>query len=277
MPSRPHRRGGGVALLVLVLLVVGALVAPAPGSASDAAVRAGDRRDARRSVTVAVDRTQVEVGRVLVVRGRVTPAVARTLVKVQKQLRTGGRWVTEAQVRTRADGRYAYRDRPSTPGRRHYRVVVPATARHERLRTRALTVTVYRAHFLADLPVQVQESTTAGSATIDGTTYPHSSVGAADVTTGFVQWRVARRCRGIRFAMGAADDSAAGSSARTDVLLDGLYYFREVHAAGDVAAPRYLRIGTKERIRFAWTSQAGGVDAAGARAVLADTVVWCAF
>lgn len=229
---------------------------------------------ARWSVGLRLDRAAVDVGYSVAMRGRVSPAARGTLVLIQKRQQGTSVWKTDARLRTRPNGEWRHEDRPTTPGTRFYRAVVPATDGHRRGSSATRGLEIYRPRPLSGLPVIQQEATGFGVVTIGGVTYEDAVVGVAGATSGVVWWRT-DDCRRIRFSMG----NGAGSGdalAKTDALRDGQYYYRETHASGSRGPTHLLPLSDRSTFRFAWSSeQLGGAETA--RAALVDGVAWCAY
>lgn len=254
-------------LLALAPLLVPQL-APAP------AIGEADRRPLPRwSATLRLADTTVDRGDPVTISGTVASAPRGTLVLVQKKQHGSGTWRTDVRLRTRAGGAWSYRDRPTTAGVRYYRAVVPSTAGHRQGTSSTKAMAVYRPHPLSDLPVIEQVATDYGPVTISGTTYDDAVVATPGATSGVVWWNT-RGCLTLQYAMGNGDASGVGARARTDILLDGYYYFREVHEAGDRAATTEFPL--RSTMRFAWNSEQTGEDATPAQAALVG-VAWCAF
>lgn len=233
-----------------------------------------ERAAATWSVSLRLDRTAVDVGYGVVLRGRVPLAARGTLVLLQKRQQGTSVWKTDARLRTRPNGEWRHQDRPTTAGTRFYRAVVPATGdrRSGRSATRALVV--YRPRPLSKLPVIQQQATGFGAVTVGGVTYEDAVIGVAGATSGVVWWRT-DDCRRIRFSMGNGDGSG-DALADTDALRDGQYYYRETHASGSRGPTHLLPLRDRSSFRFAWSSeQLSGVETA--QAAMVDGVVWCAY
>jgi peptidoglycan lytic transglycosylase len=117
MPQRLLRACAAPAVLALA----GAIAAAAPAahpSAADAA-RTPSRPGAG-DVAIARQRLDVVAGRRAMVAGHVVGAAAGRAVALQR--RSGGRWRTIDRDRAAADGGFAFRFRPQTPGSAPVRV-----------------------------------------------------------------------------------------------------------------------------------------------------------
>ena len=80
------------------------------------------------TVTAKINKT-VAIGKetTIKVRGRVTPKAAGQQVVLQQRVRNKKTWKATGTAKIKSNGTYVLKDDPSTPGKRAYRVVKPAS------------------------------------------------------------------------------------------------------------------------------------------------------
>jgi hypothetical protein len=230
--------------------------------------------------TLKASTNQVVVKHKLELSGRVRPATRGGTVIIQKRI--GDRkWSEETRTTMNGRGRFSYLDRPTTPGPRRYRAVVPAHGRHAKGVSDPVTVTVYRWVDLTTLRTRASDATihpTEG-AEIDGVTYSPAWVGARWAQDGFVDWNLDRACLTLRARYGNSDESDATATANISVVTAGDAIYTGSFGLTE-SERKVLDISGAFRVGFEWTSSntAGTPeDQRGAAAVMAEPEALCAF
>ena len=129
------------------------------------------------TVTAKINKT-VAIGKetTLKVRGRVTPKAAGQKVVLQQRVGNKKTWKATATAKIKANGTYVVKDDPSTPGKREYRVVKPASNGIAKGISPALAVQVYSWQRLGFRAAGPQQNLAVTGATIGTDYYPASLV-----------------------------------------------------------------------------------------------------
>jgi hypothetical protein len=207
---------------IVIGLIGGALGSAAPGAT------AGSAPDPSvGSVSVTVANPAVLAGQPVRFRGVVKPR--RAGLRVGLQERVGGGWKNIGSTRTTAEGRYRLTATPDFGGIYKYRVIrLPWLTTSAR--SRIVTVTSYEwasvETFVEDGDWDVNAVTFEQTASIDGVTYPNSTVIDADslgTTEGgyFDANLVGLGCAAFDATFGAMDGNAADSEVGAKVRAVG--------------------------------------------------------
>lgn len=260
--------------LVLGLLCTLAAVLSAPAQGSLA------RPAGAFSARLAISTSSIDVTKPVVLSGTVKPAARGIVVKLQKRLEGKERWVNEATVKTKADGRFSYTDKPTTAGKRSYRVIVPATANRDQGVSKSVGLTVFRWQDLTK--VKVRDASATGvelGASIGGTTYPRSWVGGTYANGGFVDWNFAKRCTGLKARFGNGDESDDNATASVELVIDGVSAYAETFGLTE-KTDKVFDVTGAFRVAFKWSSDNPDVsppNRSGAQAMMASPLVRCSF
>lgn len=255
----------------LVTASAAALIAPAA-----AADRAAANERAAHQVSLRAASTELVAGHKLVLSGKVKPAVAGRKVVLQKKI--GQRkWATEKRLTTNKRGRFSYVDRPSTPGERLYRVVVPRSGTVKAGVSEVVRVTIYQWLDLSVLPARASQGTVVNGVSIGGTPFTQSILSMAGAGQGFMDWNLDPSCTTLRTRFGAGDNSDADATAHVTLTGDGeqLYagQFTLTKSEG-----REFDVSGVFRLAFTWSSTkpSSPEPQPGAVAVMAEPMVLCA-
>lgn len=268
-----------LATVVALVVAAGAVLAPASPSAATGGshhARAGSKYVA----TLKISKTESMVDAPITLSGTVKPVARGITVKIQKKLEGKGIWKDEKVVTTNAAGKFSYTDKPSTPGKRQYRAVVPETKAHAKGISKTVSLLLYEWLPLANVEVRSRASTYSQNAIdIDGTTYGSGLAGLTYTNSGAIDWNFSRRCTELRGRFGNGDDSDITATASVELDLDGDAGYTGTFALGD-SVFKHIDVTDAFRVGFSWTStnSAGTVeDQSGAQAVLAEAEVRCSF
>ncbi|MDO9457481.1 hypothetical protein [Nocardioides sp.] len=253
---------------------VSATAADAPDRSAVASARAG-----KYTATIKASRVSLDVGERLVLSGKVAPAKRGTVVKLQKRLE-GRTWVAEATLRTTASGAYSYNDRPTTAGKRTYRVVVPATPGRAKGTSKPVAVTLFRWQDLTLVKSRAGSATrVTTSIAVNGATYARGLAGYTSYDEGFVDWNFARRCTSLRARFGNGDESADTATANIQLVVDGTPVFTDSFGLTE-STVQTINVTNAFRVAFKWTSSnvtGTPENQSGAEAVMAVPLVRCSF
>lgn len=269
-------------LFAAKVCAAGLAAALAAGLTAPAAVAApsDDHRAAATDVSLGTNRFKVLSGNRVELDGQVHPGKKGMVVVLQKLPRGATKWVTEARLKTARAGGFRYVDKPRTVGVRHYRVVVPKTAEHERIVSNVSRVTVYRWLRLHDV-IRLEDSATRATKTvrISGRTYTPAFVGDGYSDAGFVDWNLRRACLRLQARLGNNDDSDGQAVAAVSLVADGTTrYSRSFRPAQSEMTT--VRISGVLRFGFHWTASRPADPTGyqvGSAATLAEPRVLCSF
>ncbi|HSU03679.1 MAG TPA: hypothetical protein VLK03_14100 [Nocardioides sp.] len=205
------------------------------------------------------------------VRGRVTPKAAGQQVVLQQRVGNKKTWKATGTTKVRANGTYVLKDDPSTPGKRAYRVVKPASNGLAKGISPALDVQVYAWEKLGNRYTGLQANLTRGGATIATEYYGSSLLTDVSGTPTFVEYTLGRKCLSLRSTYALTDSSVSGSSGAVSVTGDGAVLASHPLAVGTVVEDEVLDISDVFRLRFDLTSSATPA----ATAAVADPWVLC--
>lgn len=260
------------ALAGLGVVLAAGLTAPAATAA-----QAPTERRAAYQPTLKASKTTVIAGQKLVLSGRVKPAAKGGAVVLQKRIE-GRKWAVEKRLKMTKAGKFRYVDKPSTPGVRSYRVVVPKAGAVKAGRSKPVKVTVMRWVALAQLPVRAIDGTRANTTVnIGGKQYAGSVVSNSGVAEGTIDWNLDPSCTTLRTRFGAGDDGDTDATAHVTLTGDSEQLYSGQFALTQ-SETRTVDISDVFRLAFAWSSTKAGVlePQAGAVATMATPQLLCA-
>jgi NPCBM/NEW2 domain len=193
---------------------------------------------------------QVVAGHKIVFKGTVHPkaAAAGEKVVLQEKSRPGKPWTDQRKATIAHNGTYQVADRPTTSYVHSYRVVMPATSKHDKGVSPTTTVKVYAWSNLIDHNNVNDNGMYFGPVDMNGTTYK-SSVRAAYSDSSSIEFNLDHKCIKMRSTFGISDDSTTGGQAEVDVQSDGTQVYTHTFdlgqsqkAAVTLAKPLKLRL-----------------------------------
>ena len=240
----------------IVSLTASAALALSP-LALIAPTQAAPARAGSYVVTAKINET-VAIGKetILKVRGRVTPKAAGQKVVLQQRVGNKKTWKATATAKIKANGTYLVKDDPSTPGKREYRVVKPASNGIGKGISRALAVQVYSWQRLGFRAAGPQQNLTVTGATIGTEYYPTSLVTTAAGTASSIEYTLGRKCLELRASYALTDASASGATGSVTVTTDGTVAATHPLTVGTIVADEVLDIEGAFRVRLDLTSSA---------------------
>ncbi|GAA4719705.1 hypothetical protein [Nocardioides conyzicola] len=249
--------------------------------AAPVATAAPAERRAAFKPTLAASTATVVAGHRLVLSGRVKPVRKGTEVVLQKRI-GDAKWRPEAVLSTTRKGGFTYRDKPTTPGVRHYRAVVREDGRIKAGTSASVKVTVYRWQNLTDLDVRRSSYTNdVSSVSINAHEYGPAFVGYAEpwANAGMVDWNLERQCLRLTGRVGNGDDSDDLATATIDIVADGGSRYSKTFALA-TSELKTLSLQGVFRLAFEWTADnpsGTSQQHGGAQATLAKAQVLCSF
>lgn len=209
------------------------------------------------TVTATINKT-VAIGKetTLKVRGKVTPKAAGQKVFLQQRVGNKKTWRGTGKAIVKKNGRYLLKDKPTTPGKREYRVVKPASNGHPKGISKSLAVEVYAWQKLAYRPAGPQVNLTGTGALIATEFYTASLVTDVAGTPSSVEYTLGRKCLELRATYALTDSSASGSSGAITVTADGSVLASHPLSVGTIVADETLDVSDAFRIKFDLTTSA---------------------
>jgi hypothetical protein len=262
-------------------LGVAALAAALTAGLTVPAATAGNapvERKAAYKATLKASAKSVEAGKKLILSGKVKPATKGATVIVQRKL-PGKPWVKTGKTKVKKSGAFTFTDKPSVPGVRQYRVVVPKVGKVKAGKSKPVKVTVASWRSLTNVAFRNQESTAVlVNASIAGTTYARSVGGVSGAAQGTADWNIPTTCTSLRVRLGNGDQTDVGAQA--NITLDG-GPGQFVHTGSYGLGKSELKtfdVSDVLRLTFTWTSTVAGSTepAAGAQPLLAQPELLCA-
>ena len=207
------------------------------------------------SVTAKINKT-VAIGKetTLKLRGRVTPKAVGEKVVLQQRVGNKKSWKATGTSKIRSNGSYVLKDVPSTPGKREYRVVKPASDGIAKGISDALAVEVYS---WSRLGFRAQGPTTnlfVNGATIGTDYYATSLVSNVSGTPASVEYTLGRKCLQLRASYALTDASASGSTGTATVSTDGAIRAAHALSVGTIVTGEVLDISDAFRLKFDLTT-----------------------
>ncbi|PKH37165.1 hypothetical protein SAMN05192575_10187 [Nocardioides alpinus] len=204
------------------------------------------------TVTAKINET-VAIGKetTLKVRGRVTPKAAGQKVVLQQRVGNKKSWKATGTAKVKNNGTYVLKDDPSTPGKRAYRVVKPASNGFAKGVSPTLDVEVYAWQKLAFRAAGPNANLLVGSGALIATDYYGNSLvtdlsGAASS----IEYTLGRKCLELRATYALTDSSASGSSGAVVVSTDGAIRASHSLAVGTVVEDSVLDIEDAFRLKI---------------------------
>jgi hypothetical protein len=222
------------ALLAAVTLVAGPLAL-----ASGAAAPDSPRPAKAYSVTAKVNTQDVTLGEGVVVKvsGKVTPRAAGKRVFLEQRRPGSTSWVVSSRATIKRKGTYLLTDEPSALGTLRYRVVKLRSGGVRKGTSATLEVRTYAWQKLAQRPRGAYENIAVSStAVIGGQPYAYSFQPFTRGAPSYVEYPLKGRCTDLRATYAMHDSSAAGSSSRITLAVDGVAKDDQVLTVGQVVA-----------------------------------------
>ena len=240
----------------IIAMTATAALALSPLALAPTAHAAPAKADAY-TVTAKINET-VAIGKetILKVRGRVTPKAAGQKVVLQQRVGNKKTWKATAKAKIKANGTYLVKDDPSTPGKREYRVVKPASNGIAKGISPALAVRVYSWQRLGFRTAGPQQNLTVTGATIGTDYFPTSLVTGVSGTASSIEYTLGRKCLELRASYALTDSSATGSTGAVTVTSDGSVAATHPLTVGTVVEDETLDIEDVFRVRFDLTTSA---------------------
>ena len=239
-----------ITLTASAALALGSLALTSPTYAAPA------KADAY-TVSAKINKT-VAIGKetTLKVRGRVTPKAAGEKVILQQRVLPKKTWKATGTAKIKSTGTYVLKDVPSTPGKREYRVVKPASDGLAKGISKALAVQVYAWEKLGARPTGPRTNLIVRGANIATDYYASSLVSGISGTPASVEYTLGRKCLALEATYALTDDSASGSSGVVTVSTDGAVRASHALAVGTIVADHTIDISNAFRLKFDITTSA---------------------
>jgi hypothetical protein len=250
------------ALVATATLAASTLALAAPTTAAPAKATA-------YTVTAKINKT-VAIGKEtkLKVKGKVTPKAAGQKVTLQQRVGNKKSWKSTGTAKIKANGAYVLKDTPSTPGKREYRVVKPASNGFAKGISKPLAVEVFAWSRLAYRETGPMTNVQVTGATIATEYYASSLVTQTSVTPASVEYTLGRKCLQMRSTYALTDQSASGSTGSVVLTADGEVRANHNLSVGTIVADEVVDIEDAFRIKLDLTTTAGAVAAVGTPEVL---------
>jgi hypothetical protein len=203
------------------------------------------------TVTAKINKT-IAIGKetTLKVRGRVTPKAAGEQVVLQQRVGNKKTWKATGTSKIKQDGTYLLKDDPSTPGKREYRVLKPASNGIAKGFSPSLAVEVYAWQNLGYRPSGPMANLAVTGAIIATDYYAASLVSGIAGTLSSIEYTLGRKCLQLRATYALTDQSATGSSGAVTVTADGAVKLAQGLSVGTVVADNVLDMKDVFRIKF---------------------------
>ena len=225
-------------------LAVAPLALAAPTTA--AAAKAGSY-----SVTATVNKT-VAIGEetTIKVRGKVTPKAAGQKVVLQQRVGNKKSWKPTGTATIKGNGSYVLKDVPSTPGKRQYRVLKPASNGVQKGFSPSLDVEVYSWGRLTSRAAGPLQNVQFNGALIATDYYGSSLVTVTPGTASSIEYTLGRKCLQLRATYALTDQSASGATGGVVLSADGAVRANHQLTVGAVVADEVVDIKNAFRIKF---------------------------
>ncbi len=231
------------AITAAAALAVAPLTLATPSTAAPA--KAGSY-----SVTAKVNKTTA-IGKetTIKVKGRVTPKAAGQKVILQQRVGNKKSWKATGTAKVKGNGSYVLKDVPSTPGKRQYRVLKPASNGVGKGFSPSLDVEVFSWGRLTARPVGPLQNVQFNTALIATDSYGSSIVTVTPNTASSIEYTLGRKCLELRATYALTDQSESGASGAVTVSADGRVVTNHSLNVGTVVE-QTLDIEDAFRIRF---------------------------
>jgi hypothetical protein len=253
------------------LTLTGDGIRTAPTSARTAAVKATKYKI---TATLSATDTIADEGAVKIT-GRIKGA-PKYKGKLLLQQRVGDRknWKRSGYVRVKANGKFSFKEKPNTPGVRHYRVITQLPRTKAQATSKEISLNVWQ---WRDLDYSRHYSTSEGLDRTDamiGTERFYSSFRTTTAgTAGFVEFTLGRKCSTFRVGFSLDDKSVSGASGSARLSADGVEKVSKSLAIGTPAEFIDYDVTNAFRARIDLTSSATPVGFA----VAADPQALCLY
>ncbi len=238
------------ALVASATLAASTLALAAPTTAAPARATAY-KVTAKINETVAISKETT-----LKVRGRVAPKAVGQKVVLQQRVGNKKTWKATGTARIKANGTYVLKDDPSTPGKREYRVVKPASNGFAKGISPALAVQVYGWSKLGYRAPGPASNVTVTGASIATDFYSPSLVSTVSGPPSSIEYTLGRKCLSLRASYALTDQSATGSTGSVVVSTDGAVRANHALTVGALVADEVIDLKDVYRIKFEMTSSA---------------------
>ena len=221
------------------------------------------------TVTAKINKT-VAIGKEtkLKVKGKVTPKAAGQKVTLQQRVGNKKSWKATGTAKIKANGTYVLKDTPSTPGKREYRVVKPASNGFAKGISKPLAVEVFSWSKLAYRETGPMTNVQVAGATIGTEYFAASLVTQTSAIPASVEYTLGRKCLQMRSTYALTDQSASGSTGSVVLTADGEVRANHNLSVGTIVADEVVDIKDAFRIKLDLTTTAGAVAAVGTPEVL---------
>lgn len=252
-----------LALPLASLSVAPAHAAPGPGGSSKAPAAKVFAKINKDIVVAKEDK--------VVVRGRVSVRRKGQKVILQQRLEGKKGWHRTGASRTNRKGKFVLKDKPSTAGKREYRVLKPASRVSRKALGKPLATTVYAWNKLTRRAAGANANITVRDAAI-GADYFWPSIGAQEPgTPAYVEYTLGRKCLALEATYALSDASATGATGAIVVAADGSPLASYDLSVGQVNKDEVADVTDVFRVRFDLTSSAEPVS----HPVIAEPRVLC--
>lgn len=195
---------------------------PAAGAATAGPVPAAASAKAKAKpfkVTLQASNLAPQVGKKLVLKGKVSPGSTGSRVVLQKRWEGKKSWSTEAHTKVGKASKFEFTAVPIEPGEREYRVVKAASGKRAKGVSEPVSVTVFAWRRLADLSQRTSEGFTTDTSTILGEQLEDSLAGFE--ASGARDYNLARDCTDLRAVLGLDDVSDDTATTTINLVTDG--------------------------------------------------------
>jgi hypothetical protein len=237
-----------IALTAAAALAVAPLALAAPTTAAPAQAGA-------YTVTAKVNKS-VAIGEetTVKVRGKVTRKAAGQKVVLQQRVGNTLSWKATGTATIKGNGSYVLKDVPSTPGKRQYRVVKPASNGLKKGVSPSVDVEVYSWGRLTARPAGPAQNVQSTGALIGTDYYASSLVTVAPNTASSIEYTLGRKCLQLRATYALTDQSASAATGAVTLAADGAVRANHPLSVGTVVADEVVDIKDAFRIRFDLTA-----------------------
>lgn len=240
----------------ITILTVSAALALGPLALTAPTYAAAAKADAY-TVTAKINKTvAISKETTLKVRGRVTPRAAGQKVVLQQRVRNKKTWRATDTAMIKGNGTYLLKDDPSTPGKREYRVLKPASNGIAKGFSTALAVEVYAWEKLGYRPSGPVTNLRVDGALVATDYYGVSLVSGVAGTPSSIEYTLGRKCLELRATYALTDQSASGSTGSVTVSTDGVVRTAHALAVGTIIEDESLDISSAFRLKLDLTTSA---------------------
>ncbi len=204
-------------------------------------------------ITLKVDKTVLEVGKKVTLKGKITPKKGTKGDKVIVKQKTGDKaWKTQAKVKVNRKGKFTWSDKPTSAQVRKYKVVLPKTKKHAKAKSKPVTVSVGRWMQVNQVRRATAEGLYPKTVSVANTEYKRS-LGTYNYYTGdmrFAEYNLFRKCYTLRTEVALTDDAPSNTSAVLRTELDGTTKSTSTVDTLGTSTPLTVDLTNAYRIRF---------------------------